>query len=106
MERSQPCGGAGTGGKVRGTAGVPILGRNQVGVSEEQQGGQGGWRGQVSLWKELSRSVGVKLCRASRARRTEDIILSMKGRSHETRLSGGSAVVQARDSAGWFRDQR
>lgn len=63
--------------------------------------------GQVSLWKELSRSVGVRLCRASRARRTEDIILSMKGRSHETRrVSGDSSVVQARDSAGWFRDQR
>lgn len=43
------CGCAGTGGKVRGTAGIPILGRNQAGVSEEQQGGQGRWRGWLKV---------------------------------------------------------
>lgn len=33
---------AGAGGRVRGTAGVHLLGRSQAGVSEEQRGGEEG----------------------------------------------------------------
>lgn len=62
----------------------------------------------MSPWEELSGAGAVRPCRAAGARgRTVDVKLHVKGRSGEQGgQSGGSSVVQARDSAGWFRGQR